>query len=493
LVFVDDDNVLDPDFLEVALRVAEEKPFLGSWSGQCRPGLEEEPPEWSRRYFGNLVLREFEEDRWSNLPRLASTMPCGAGLCVRRAVARHYLDLHDRGARRFRLDRTGGSLLSGGDNDLAACACDVGLGVGLIAALRLTHLIPPERFTVDYHVRLAEGIHYSSVILDAERGIVAPPRMLLGRLADRLRTARLAQPHRRIAAAAYRGRERAASQLRFDMMRDIKKQGPTLADLRHRAVLAAKRALYGSRGEPYEIAGRTLRYIPGTRPVRTHYVNSINSNTRYDALQVELFAKHLSEGDVAIDIGAHAGQYCVLMAAMCGRMGQVIAFEPDPYARERLDHNLALNPGVKRVRIEALAVSDQPGEAVLYSRGGNSQSSLARTGIGEEAARTSEQFRVPLVRLDDYIAENGLPTPRWVKIDAEGAEIRILQGAPKLLASEANIVCELHPYAWTEFGNTFFQLKMLAAQAGRRIRYLDQETEAGDDAEYGSVLLERIP
>jgi glycosyltransferase involved in cell wall biosynthesis len=34
LIFVDDDNVLDPNFLEQALRVAEEKPFLGSWSGQ---------------------------------------------------------------------------------------------------------------------------------------------------------------------------------------------------------------------------------------------------------------------------------------------------------------------------------------------------------------------------------------------------------------------------------------------------------------------------
>jgi len=36
LIFVDDDNVLDPNFLEEALRVAEQKPFLGSWSGQCR-------------------------------------------------------------------------------------------------------------------------------------------------------------------------------------------------------------------------------------------------------------------------------------------------------------------------------------------------------------------------------------------------------------------------------------------------------------------------
>ena len=44
LVFVDDDNVLDPDFLDVAQKIAAERPFLGAWSGQCRPGFEE-PPE----------------------------------------------------------------------------------------------------------------------------------------------------------------------------------------------------------------------------------------------------------------------------------------------------------------------------------------------------------------------------------------------------------------------------------------------------------------
>jgi glycosyltransferase involved in cell wall biosynthesis len=95
LAFVDDDNVLDPDFLEIAVRAAEERPFLGSWSGQCRPAFETPPPEWTRPYWGNLVVREFDHDVWSNLPRLPESMPCGAGLCVRRIVALHYLDLHE--------------------------------------------------------------------------------------------------------------------------------------------------------------------------------------------------------------------------------------------------------------------------------------------------------------------------------------------------------------------------------------------------------------
>jgi glycosyltransferase involved in cell wall biosynthesis len=210
LVFVDDDNVLDPNFLEEALKVASQKPFLGSWSGQCRPRFQEPPPEWTRRYWGNLVIREFDADMWSNLPRLPQTMPCGAGLCVRRAIAQHYLALHENNDRkRFQFDRTEDSLVSGGDNDLAACGCELGMGVGLVSALKLTHLIPPERLTLSYLARLAEGIQFSSTLLDWECGIRLPTRGVVGRLADQLRLLRLHGPHREILRAVYRGRTKA--------------------------------------------------------------------------------------------------------------------------------------------------------------------------------------------------------------------------------------------------------------------------------------------
>ena len=209
LVFVDDDNVLDCNYLETALAIARNSPYLGSWSGQCRPEFEQVPPDWTRRYWGNLVIRQFDKDSWSNLPRLPETMPCGAGLCVRREVAAHYLAINQAGERVIQLDRTGDSLLSGGDNDLAACACDIGLGVGLMSDLKLTHLISPSRLTEDYLTRLVEGIAYSSILLDRERGIIHPPRGALSRLADYVRTLLLAGPHRRVLRAAHRGRDRA--------------------------------------------------------------------------------------------------------------------------------------------------------------------------------------------------------------------------------------------------------------------------------------------
>jgi glycosyltransferase involved in cell wall biosynthesis len=209
LVFVDDDNVLAADYLEAALRIARERPFLGAWSGQCLACFDETPAAWTERYWGTLCIRRFEAEAWSNLPRLPATMPAGAGLCVRRTVAQRYLDLHDAGQRRFQLDRTGGSLISGGDNDLAACACDLGLGMGLMPDLKLQHLIPPQRLTADYIGRLVEGIEFSSVVLDANRGLASRPRSRLGRAADLLRIARLRAPHNRILAAGYRGRARA--------------------------------------------------------------------------------------------------------------------------------------------------------------------------------------------------------------------------------------------------------------------------------------------
>lgn len=261
--------------------------------------------------------------------------------------------------------------------------------------------------------------------------------------------------------------------------------------LHHRLVLGLKRALYGARGEPYRIEGHTLRFVPGTRPVRMKYAHSRNSNARYDALQVKWLTSHLHEGDIALDIGAHCGMYSILMAAKCGQTGQVVAFEPDPYARKLLDENLRLNPHLKRPIVERSACSDEVGDAILFSRGGNAQSSLARSGVEFSPSHKSDEIRVSTVTLDAYLSEHRLPVPRCIKIDAEGAEIRILKGAKQILESGAEVVCELHPYAWPEFGSTLADLKQMAAAAGRRIRYLDQDADIGDQAEYGTVALEK--
>lgn len=217
--------------------------------------------------------------------------------------------------------------------------------------------------------------------------------------------------------------------------------------------------------------------------------------SRFDALQLEALTDYLNgirEGDTVIDIGAHQGQYSIVMAALCGRSGNVISFEPDPYARRAFQKNLSLNPSLKCPTVEDKALSDQDGEAVLFSKGGNSQSSLVRSAVEFGKNDCAEEIHVRTICLDTYLEQNALSTPSWVKIDCEGAEIRVLKGARKVLAGPTKILCELHPYAWEAFGNTLEELKALVCASGRRMSYLGSKREVGTSADYGIVVIDRF-
>ena len=169
IIFVDDDNILEPDYLEVALQISQNYPFLGAWGGLIQPEFEVTPPEWTKPYWGLLAIREFDGDRWSNLLHQNDTTPCGAGMCVRKKVAQHYADSITHHPVRSKLDRTGNLLLSCGDSDLAFTACDIGLGTGLFVGLKLTHIMPANRLEEQYLLRLLEGIIYSGVFLQSFR------------------------------------------------------------------------------------------------------------------------------------------------------------------------------------------------------------------------------------------------------------------------------------------------------------------------------------
>jgi glycosyltransferase involved in cell wall biosynthesis len=67
LVFVDDDNVLEPDYLEVALQISKDYHFIGAWGGQVKLNFEVPPPNWTKRYWMYLGYRESQRDIWSNL------------------------------------------------------------------------------------------------------------------------------------------------------------------------------------------------------------------------------------------------------------------------------------------------------------------------------------------------------------------------------------------------------------------------------------------
>jgi glycosyltransferase involved in cell wall biosynthesis len=213
LIFVDDDNVLAPDYLAVARELAAQWPILGAWGGHIEPEFESPPPDWTRPYWQALAIRPVERDRWSNVKGEPLAEPYGAGLCVRRSVARAYLESLQADPRRRALDRTGTQLTSGGDTDFVHRASDLGLGTGLFAKLRVTHLIPAARTEESYLLRLVEALSYSKTLLDALRGIrpVQPSRSQ--RLFDFYRHLHISLRERRFLAARARGRARALSEI----------------------------------------------------------------------------------------------------------------------------------------------------------------------------------------------------------------------------------------------------------------------------------------
>jgi glycosyltransferase involved in cell wall biosynthesis len=214
IVFVDDDNVLDADYLEKALSISEAWPILGAWGGQTLPCFEVEPPEWIKQFWGHLALRQLDRDLWSN-QRNGENAPIGAGLVVRRQVAQVYSDKVALDERRQALDRKGGSLISGGDTDLALTAVDIGLGTGLFKALKLIHLISADRLSEKHLLNLQEKLSYSATLLNSIRGLEVsrPHRSLLTRVHEWGHQFRLDSRTRRFELAKRRGLEAAERSL----------------------------------------------------------------------------------------------------------------------------------------------------------------------------------------------------------------------------------------------------------------------------------------
>ena len=171
LLFVDDDNVLAPDYLVQALAIGAEWPFVGAWGGSVIPEYEIPLPDWVGEEVWRLTVVEVKEDIWSNLREGYLTIPVGAGLCIRRSVAQKYLERCASNPVSAKLDRAGKGLAGYGDIDLAHCALDLGLGTGKSTRLQLTHLIPAGRLTFDYFVRHAESDAASMLLFRASRGL----------------------------------------------------------------------------------------------------------------------------------------------------------------------------------------------------------------------------------------------------------------------------------------------------------------------------------
>ncbi len=214
MVLVDDDNVLDSDYLIQVLRIAEAFPQIGAFGGSVVGEFTPCAPPWFSQFeFDLLGVRPISTDLWSNLPWLWESTPIGAGMVVRRKVADAYAARLSNDSVRRTLDRKGASLVSGGDSDITCCACEQGYGLGRFKSLSLRHLISPERTELAYLCRLAEGIGFSQSVLERMHDVV--PRQeggilfrSLNRLAARYKLARMSVERRMVRRAFHRGRKR---------------------------------------------------------------------------------------------------------------------------------------------------------------------------------------------------------------------------------------------------------------------------------------------
>ena len=142
----------------------------------------------------------------------------------------------------------------------------------------------------------------------------------------------------------------------------------------------------------------------------------------YERQKQHAIAKHLERGMVACDIGANAGFYSLLMARAVGKEGFVYAFEPQPENLIYLRRHLQLN-AARNVVASGEAIADFVGEANFAANRNSYQGSLDAGG----------NIRVPVMTLDHLFTIGRLQPADLVKIDVEGAEFSVLQGAQKFL------------------------------------------------------------
>jgi FkbM family methyltransferase len=193
----------------------------------------------------------------------------------------------------------------------------------------------------------------------------------------------------------------------------------------------------------------------------------------------ESLACFLAATDVAgpgavLDVGANVGIYAALASALTER--RVCAFEPSPALadiarRFAADNNLSYTT-------ESLALGAENGSATLYLSDITDTSNSLAAGF----RRSSVQIKVPVERLDSYVARTGV-VPAVIKVDTETTEPDVLAGAAKTIAAHRPwILCEVLAgrvetrltEVLTPFGYHWYQIT-------GNIPYLEAEQIAGDN------------
>lgn len=145
----------------------------------------------------------------------------------------------------------------------------------------------------------------------------------------------------------------------------------------------------------------------------------------FSEAEVDLFRQLCRPGDVVVEVGANIGTHTVALADMVGNGGRVFAFEPQRIVFYTLCANMAIN-SIDNVECFNVAVGAAQGSLGIpdidYGQANNFGGISVEEFIGGQG--------VPVVRLDDFLS---LPRLKLLKIDVEGMEGPVIQGARALI------------------------------------------------------------
>jgi FkbM family methyltransferase len=150
----------------------------------------------------------------------------------------------------------------------------------------------------------------------------------------------------------------------------------------------------------------------------------------------------LKSGMVVIDVGAHHGFYTLLASKKVGPAGRVLAFEPSPRERKKLLRHLRFNHCLN-VKIWDCALGRAAGNAELFIIDGT------QTGCNSlrppNSVQPTKSVPVRLESLDECMEREGIEHIDFIKMDVEGAEMEVLNGATRLLDRRPRpvLMCEV--------------------------------------------------
>jgi FkbM family methyltransferase len=163
----------------------------------------------------------------------------------------------------------------------------------------------------------------------------------------------------------------------------------------------------------------------------------------YEADLTAYIMRHIPfrEGSVFLDVGANIGWYALTVARSAKARISILAFEPDPLSFRLLSENIRLN-GCDAVRAVQQAVSDAEATQPLYLYANKNRGRHSLLPINDQGT-----VQVRTTSLDAFLDREGIDPGRvaFVKIDVEGYEYHVLNGARRLLDTVPVMLCEYSP------------------------------------------------